>query len=58
MEGSGSKEAIAARVDVIESLKKTTSSDYDREKMTERISKLKGHVGNIRVGGGSEVEIG
>jgi chaperonin GroEL len=58
MEGAGSKEAIKARVDVIEEQSKGSTSDYDREKMSERVSKLKGHVGSIRVGGGSEVEIG
>ena len=55
--GSGSKEAIAERISVINAQIETTESDYDREKLQERLAKLDGGVAVIRVGAATEVEM-
>lgn len=58
LNGEGEKEDIEKRTELIEEQIKITESSYDREKLEERLAKLKGGVGVIKVGGGSEVEVG
>ena len=55
--GKGSKDAIAARVAQIKSQIEKTTSDYDREKLQERLAKLAGGVAVLHVGAPSEVEM-
>lgn len=55
--GAGSKECIATRVAQIKSQIETTTSDYDREKLQERLAKLAGGVAVLYVGAASEVEM-
>jgi len=55
--GAGSKAAIVARCDEIRKLSDKTTSDYDREKLQERLAKLSGGVAVIRVGAPSEAEL-
>lgn len=55
--GAGSKAAIAGRANEIRAQIKTTTSDYDREKLEERLAKLTGGVAVIRVGAPSEAEL-
>ncbi len=55
--GGGDKKAIAARADEIRNAISATSSDYDREKLAERLAKLVGGVAVIKVGGMTEVEV-
>ena len=55
--GSGSKEAIATRVAQIKAQIASTTSDYDREKLQERLAKLAGGVAVLYVGAPSEVEM-
>ena len=55
--GAGSKEAIEARCNEIRKQIQTTTSDYDREKLEERLAKLAGGVAVIRVGAASEAEL-
>ena len=55
--GAGSKEAIAQRVAQIKSQIEQTTSDYDREKLHERLAKLAGGVAVLHVGAPSEVEM-
>lgn len=55
--GRGTSEDIAARVNQIKSQIESTTSDYDREKMQERLAKLAGGVAVIYVGAASEVEM-
>ncbi|MGY6645994.1 MAG: chaperonin GroEL [Salinarimonas sp.] len=57
VDGAGSKEDIEARVTQIKAQIEETSSDYDREKLQERLAKLAGGVAVIRVGGATEVEV-
>ncbi len=57
IDGSGSADEIKARVEQIRSQIETTTSDYDREKLQERLAKLAGGVAVIKVGGASEVEV-
>ena len=57
VEGHGSAEDIHARVRQIKAQIEETTSDYDREKLQERMAKLSGGVAIIRVGAGSEVEM-
>ncbi len=57
VEGKGSKEAIEARIKQIRSQIDTTTSDYDKEKLQERLAKLAGGVAVIKVGAGTEVEL-
>ena len=55
MDGDGAPEAIAARAHEIRSAIATTTSDYDREKLQERLAKLSGGVAVIKVGAPTEV---
>jgi chaperonin GroEL len=55
--GAGAKEAIDARVEQIRQQIETTSSDYDREKLQERVAKLAGGVAVIKIGAATEVEM-
>ena len=55
--GSGAKEAIAARVAQIRAQIEQTTSDYDREKLQERLAKLAGGVAVLHIGAPSEVEM-
>jgi len=55
--GAGDKGAIAARADEIRKQIKESTSDYDREKLAERLAKLVGGVAVIHVGGMTEVEV-
>ena len=57
VEGVGAKEDITGRVNQIRAQIEETTSDYDREKLQERLAKLAGGVAVIRVGGASEVEV-
>ncbi|TYC89347.1 chaperonin GroEL [Novosphingobium sp. BW1] len=57
VDGAGSAEEIKARVEQIRSQIEITTSDYDREKLQERLAKLAGGVAVIKVGGASEVEV-
>ena len=57
VDGAGSKEAIAARVQQIKASIENASSDYDREKMQERLAKLAGGVAVLYVGAATEVEM-
>ena len=57
IEGAGKKADIAGRVAQIRTQSEETTSDYDREKLQERLAKLAGGVAIIRVGGASEVEV-
>ena len=58
LDGSGSKGDIEERCELIRSSIETTKSDYEREKLQERLAKLAGGVAIIKVGGASEVEVG
>jgi chaperonin GroEL len=57
VEGVGKKEDIAGRCAQIRAQIEETTSDYDREKLQERLAKLAGGVAVIRVGGSTEVEV-
>ena len=57
VDGAGAKADIEARVGQIRAQIETTTSDYDREKLQERVAKLAGGVAVIRVGGATEVEV-
>ena len=57
VDGSGDKAGIAARVQQIRAQIEETSSDYDKEKLQERLAKLSGGVAVIRVGGATEIEV-
>ncbi|MCB8823265.1 chaperonin GroEL [Microvirga rosea] len=57
VDGAGSKNDIEARVGQIKAQIEETTSDYDREKLQERLAKLAGGVAVIRVGGATEVEV-
>ncbi|HEY9164019.1 MAG TPA: chaperonin GroEL [Magnetovibrio sp.] len=57
IDGAGPKKAIQARCNQIRAQVEETSSDYDKEKLQERLAKLAGGVAVIHVGGGSEVEV-
>ena len=57
IEGAGKKTDISGRVAQIRVQSEETTSDYDREKLQERLAKLAGGVAIIRVGGASEVEV-
>ena len=56
-QGGGDKKAIDARADEIRKLISTSTSDYDKEKLAERLAKLVGGVAVIKVGGMTEVEV-
>jgi len=57
IDGAGDKEAISARVNQIKTQIGETTSDYDREKLQERLAKLAGGVAVIQVGAATEVEM-
>ena len=57
IDGAGKKSEIQARVAQIKSQIEETTSDYDKEKLQERLAKLAGGVAVIRVGGATEVEV-
>ncbi|RWO80876.1 chaperonin GroEL [Mesorhizobium sp.] len=57
VDGAGRKDEIQARISQIKAQIEETSSDYDREKLQERLAKLAGGVAVIRVGGSTEVEV-
>jgi len=57
VDGNGSKDALAGRKAEIETQIEDTSSDYDREKLQERLAKLSGGVAILRVGAATEVEM-
>ncbi|MEA3295858.1 MAG: chaperonin GroEL [Patescibacteria group bacterium] len=56
IEGKGEKESIDARVSQIKKILETTDSDFDKEKLQERLAKMAGGVGVIKVGAATEVE--
>ncbi|EFR30683.1 chaperonin GroEL [Eremococcus coleocola] len=56
VEGAGSKDAIADRVQLIRSQAEDTTSDFDREKLQERLAKLAGGVAVVKVGAATETE--
>jgi chaperonin GroEL len=57
IDGAGAKKGIEARIAQIKAQIEETTSDYDREKLQERLAKLAGGVAVIRVGGATEVEV-
>ncbi|CDJ50806.1 heat shock protein 60, putative [Eimeria brunetti] len=58
MEGNGSKTDIAERCEQLRNLMKQTTSEYEKEKLQERLARLTGGVAVIKVGGASEVAVG
>ena len=58
LDGAGEKSAIEERCEQLRDLIAESQSDYDREKMTERLAKLSGGVAVLKIGGASEVEVG
>jgi len=57
VDGAGTQDAIQARIKQLEAQIEATTSDYDREKLQERLAKLSGGVAVIRVGAATEVEM-
>ena len=57
VDGSGAKEAIAERVDQIKQAIEKTTSDFDKEKLQERLAKLSGGVAVVKVGAATETEL-
>ncbi len=57
IEGAGKKDAIKGRVQMIQKELEKSTSDYDKEKLSERIAKLSGGVAKINVGGATESEV-
>ncbi|GAY72660.1 chaperonin GroEL [Lentilactobacillus kosonis] len=57
VEGSGAKDQINARIDEIKNQIETTTSDFDRDKLKERLAKLSGGVAVVRVGAATETEL-
>ena len=57
IDGAGKKKDIEARINQIKAQIEDTSSDYDKEKLQERLAKLSGGVAVIKVGGSTEVEV-
>ena len=57
VDGAGSGDEIKSRVEQIRAQIETTTSDYDKEKLQERLAKLAGGVAVIKVGGASEIEV-
>jgi len=57
VDGAGAADSIKGRVEAIRTQIENTTSDYDREKLQERLAKLTGGVAIIKVGGASEVEV-
>jgi chaperonin GroEL len=58
LNGMGAKEAVSQRAEQIRGLIATTTSEYEKEKLQERLAKISGGVAVIKVGGSSEVEVG
>ena len=58
MDGAGERTAIQERCEQIREAMDQTSSDYDRDKLQERLAKLSGGVAVLKIGGASEVEVG
>jgi chaperonin GroEL len=58
LNGAGAKDLVNQRADQIRALISTTVSEYEREKLQERLAKLCGGVAVIKVGGASEIEVG
>lgn len=58
LNGSGDKTAIEERCELLRATSANTTSDYEKEKIQERLAKLSGGVAVIKVGGASEVEVG
>jgi chaperonin GroEL len=57
VDGAGAKDEIQGRITQIKAQIEETTSDYDREKLQERLAKLAGGVAVIRVGGATEIEV-
>ena len=57
VDGAGEKDKIAGRVSQIRAQLETTTSDFDREKLQERLAKLAGGVAVIKVGAATEIEM-
>ncbi|MBM1218624.1 chaperonin GroEL [Ponticoccus sp. SC2-23] len=57
IDGAGDKDAIAGRIRQIRAQIEETTSDYDKEKLQERLAKLAGGIAVIRVGGSTEIEV-
>ncbi|MGO8455524.1 chaperonin GroEL, partial [Rhizobium ruizarguesonis] len=57
IDGSGEKAAIQERIQQIKAQIEDTTSDYDKEKLQERLAKLSGGVAVISVGGATETEV-
>jgi chaperonin GroEL len=57
IEGAGTADAVKGRIEQIKNEIEATTSDYDREKLEERLAKLAGGVAQINVGGATEVEV-
>jgi len=57
LDGAGEKESISARCELIKGSIETTTSEYEKEKLQERLAKLSGGVAVIKVGGASELEV-
>jgi chaperonin GroEL len=57
VDGAGKKKQIEARINQIKAQIEETTSDYDREKLQERLAKLSGGVAVIKVGGATEIEV-
>jgi chaperonin GroEL len=57
VDGAGEKDAIAARISQLKAQIEDTTSDYDKEKLQERLAKLAGGVAIIKVGGSTEIEV-
>lgn len=58
LDGAGAKESIEERIEVIREQLENSTSEYEKEKLAERLAKLSGGVAVIKVGGSSEVEVG
>jgi len=58
LNGGGGKQAVEERIELIRDAIAQTSSDYEKEKLQERLAKLAGGVAILKVGGSSEVEVG
>merc|ERR1712066_888579 len=58
LDGAGDQEDLKARCAQIQSMVEVTTSEYEKDKLKERLAKLSGGVGVIKVGGASEVEVG
>jgi len=58
LDGEGEKDDLEARCEQIQSIIEATNSEYEKDKLKERLAKLSGGVAVIKVGGGSEVEVG